>query len=134
MTILKKIGEYQGRQDLFCQQSPELLGTLKQHAIVESVESSNRLEQITAPKKRIIKLVVQSTKPKDRNEREIAGYRDALALIHESHEYMDVNINVIKQIHTMIYKYLSEDGGRFKSSDNEIIEKDVHGNVGPNSL
>ena len=129
LAMLKKLGEYHGKQDLFSKKSPEALETLKQHAVIESVESSNRLEQITAPRERIKGLVVQSTQPRDRSEQEIAGYRDALELVHDSYEYMDVNVNVIKQIHTILYKYLPQDGGKFKSNDNEIVERDADGNV-----
>ncbi len=127
--MLKKLGEYHGKQDLLSKKSFEALTALKQHAIIESVESSNRLEQITAPAGRIKGLVAKSTTPQDRSEQEIAGYRDALELVHDSFEYMDINTNVIKQLHTTLYKYQAEDGGKYKSVDNEIVEQDASGNV-----
>ena len=80
-STLAKIGEYKGRQELFTHQMPEALETLRQTAIVESSECSNRLEGITAPHKRIKALVLHNTTPRDRSEQEIAGYRDALNLI-----------------------------------------------------
>lgn len=129
LSILRKLGEYRGKQDLFSKKSKEALEVLKQHAIIESVESSNRLEQITAPHKRIKGLVTKSTVPKDRPEQEIAGYRDALSLIHTSYEHMEVSVNIIKQLHTKLYHYLSEDGGKFKPADNKIVERDAKGNV-----
>ena len=125
LSILRKIGEYCGKQDLFKKQSKEALENLKQHAIIESVESSNRLEQIIAPHEQIKDLVVNSARPNNRYEREIAGYRDAIKLIHESFEFMEITVNVIKQVHTRIYSYLDEDGGRFKMADNKIVEKDT---------
>ena len=127
--MLKKLGEHRGKQDLVNKKSFEALAALKQHAIIESVESSNRLEQITAPAGRIKGLVAKSTTPKNRSEQEIAGYRDALELVHDSFEYMDVSTNVIKQLHTILYKYQAEDGGKYKSVDNEIVEQDVSGNI-----
>lgn len=129
LAMLKRLGEYRGKQELFSRKSPEALETLKQHAVIESVESSNRLEQITAPRERIKGLVAESTKPRDRSEQEIAGYRDALELVHDSFEWMDINSNVILQIHSILYKYHPEDGGKFKSSDNEIVERDADGNI-----
>ena len=129
LSILRKLGEYRGKQDLFSKKSKEALEVLKQHAIIESIESSNRLEQITAPYKRIKGLVTESTIPKDRPEREIAGYRDTLSLIHKSYEHMEVSVNIIKQLHAKLYHYLSEDGGSFKSADNKIVERDTNRNV-----
>ncbi len=66
LTELRKLGEYRGKQELFSKQSKETLLSLKEHAIIESVESSNRLEQIIAPKERIKNLVAKSTSPKNR--------------------------------------------------------------------
>lgn len=127
LATLRRLGEFKGKQDLFSKKSKETLQVLKQHAIIESVESSNRLEQITAPYERIKSLVNKSTSPKNRSEQEIAGYRDALSLIHESYKYIDLSVNIIKQIHTMIYRHLPEDGGNFKMADNEIIERSPDG-------
>ena len=129
LADLRKLGEYRGKQDLFSKKSKEVLAILKQHAVIESVESSNRLEQITAPYQRIKGLVNNSTAPKNRSEQEIAGYRDALNLIHESYEHMELSVNVIKQLHTMIHRHLPEDGGKFKLADNKIVERDSSGNV-----
>ena len=128
LADLRKIGEFRGKQDLFSKKSKEALDALKQHAIIESVESSNRLEQITAPYQRIKGLINKSTAPKNRSEQEISGYRDALNLIHESYKYMELSVNVIKQLHTMIYRHLPEDGGKFKLGENKIIERDESGN------
>jgi hypothetical protein len=63
LTILRKIGEYQGKQELYFKQSPEILKGLQQVAVIESSESSNRLEGITAPHHRIAELINQDTMP-----------------------------------------------------------------------
>ncbi|MFH1728424.1 MAG: Fic family protein [Pseudomonadota bacterium] len=128
-STLKRIGEYKGKQDLFTRQTPEILESLKKVAIIESSESSNRLEGITAEHKRIKDMVLKSTEPKNRSEQEIAGYRDSLNLIHESAKHMDFSVNVIMQIHSMIYRYLPQDGGRYKMTDNEIVEKNPDGSI-----
>jgi hypothetical protein len=99
LTILRTIGEYQGKQGLYFKQSPEILKGLQQVAIIESSESSNRLEGITAPHHRIAELINQNTMPKDHSEQEIAGYRDALNLIHQSFKHMSFSLNVILQLH-----------------------------------
>ena len=128
-STIQKIGEYKGKQGLFTQQTPEILDSLKQVAIIESSESSNRLEGITAPRKRVEAIVKESSTPENRSEQEIAGYRDALALIHESAVHMTLSINVILQLHSMIYRYLPTEGGRWKMADNQIVERNADGSV-----
>lgn len=127
LTTLRTIGEYQGKQELFFKQSPEILKGLQQVAIIESNESSNRLEGITAPHNRIAELVIKNTVPKDRSEQEIAGYRDALNLIHQSFKHMPFALNVILQLHTWLYRYLPNPGGQWKTTDNEITETHPNG-------
>lgn len=126
---LQRLGEYKGRQKLFTQQIPQILQSLKTLAIIESSESSNRLEGVTAPKDRIEALVTKNSTPKNRSEQEIAGYRDALNLIHESGQYMPFTNNVILQLHSMLYRYLPISGGKWKGIDNEIIERNTDGSV-----
>ncbi len=121
-STLRMIGEYQGKQELYFKQSPEILKGLQQVAVIESSESSNRLEGITAPHHRIADLVLKNTAPTDRSEQEIAGYRDALQLIHQSATHMPFSLNIILQLHTWLYRYLPTPGGQWKKSDNEITE------------
>lgn len=117
------LSEARGKQELFMHQQPERLESLRQVAVVESSESSNRLEGIVAPRHRIEALILQPATPRDRSEQEIAGYRDALQLIHESHEHMPFSANVLLQLHGMLYRYHHADGGRFKMTDNQIVER-----------
>ncbi len=129
MSVLKTIGEYKGKQELFSRQTPEVLNTLKQVAVIESSESSNRLEGIVAPHERIEGLVMRNVEPKNRSEQEIAGYRDALNLIHESNKYMGFNTNVVMQFHSMLYRYMNISAGTWKQSENEIVERNTDGTV-----
>ncbi|RME22430.1 MAG: Fic family protein [Deltaproteobacteria bacterium] len=127
VAALSALGEARGRQELFVHQQPERLESLRQVAVVESTESSNRIEGITAPRHRIEALLLKPTAPRDRSEQEIAGYRDALALIHESHAHMPFSVNVLLQLHGMLYRYHhaaagSGFAGRFKMTDNQIVE------------
>lgn len=127
LATLRAIGEYRGKQQLFYQQSPEVLKNLQRVAEIESTESSNRIEGITAPKERIEAIVLKQTTPKNRSEQEVAGYRDALELIHGSAEHMEFSTNVVLQLHSMLYRYLPNPGGKWKPSDNEIIERHPDG-------
>ena len=128
-SALKRLGEFRGRQELFQRQTPELLDGLRTAAIIESSESSNRLEGIQAPHDRIEALVLQSTTPQNRSEQEIAGYRDALNLVHESARDMAFSTNVILQLHSMLYRYLPQPGGKWKMTQNEIVERTPDGSV-----
>ena len=78
LQTIRRIGEYKGKQDLYKEQSPQVLETLRQAAVIQSTESSNRLEGITAPQERIRELVARKTTPRNRSEQEITGYRDVL--------------------------------------------------------
>ena len=128
-TSLGAIREHRGKQDLYTQQTPEVLASLRQVAVIESTESSNRLEGVVAPHDRVEALVLKSTTPKDRSEQEIAGYRDALDLVHESARDMALSINVILQLHQMLYRYLPAPGGKWKMTQNEIVERNQDGSV-----
>jgi Fic family protein len=129
LTTLRGIGESLGKQKLFIKQRPEILEGLQTVAAVESTDSSNRLEGIIAPQARIKALVNDRVEPRDRSEQEIAGYRDAMELIHQAGKDMPVTGNVVLQLHGLLHKYMGEEGGRWKSTDNEIVEKDADGNV-----
>ena len=122
-ATLRTLGEYQGKQQLYAAQSPEALKGLRQIAVVESTESSNRLEGVVVAPSRLKSLVIRNATPKSRSEQEIAGYRDALALIHESAAHMPFSEGVVLQLHTLLYRYMPQAGGRWKATNNDIIER-----------
>ena len=116
------IHEARGKQELFEQQKPEVLKSLRQVAIIESTESSNRLEGITAPQK-VLEQIIQSGKPmdtSDRSEGEIAGYRQVLGTLHESAEAIPLSTNIILQFHQNLMKFTPEGGGYWKKTPNDI--------------
>jgi Fic family protein len=129
MATLRTIGEYRGKQQLYFTQSPEVLSGLRQIAVIESAESSNRLEGVVVAKDRLKSLIIKNAAPKSRSEQEVAGYRDALALIHESAKHMPFTESVILQMHTMLYRYMPQPGGYWKSTNNDIVEKHPDGSV-----
>jgi Fic family protein len=97
--------------------------------VVESTESSNRLEGVVARPERLREVVLRDAAPADRSEQEIAGYRDALALIHESAEHMPVSLSVIQQLHELPYRYQPGSGGRWKATQNDIVERAADGSI-----
>lgn len=126
-AMLRSLGEYRGKQELFFKQSPETLKSLRFLAKVESSESSNRLEGIELSHKKIEELVLHDAAPKSRSEQEIAGYRDVLNLIHDASQDMPFTSNVILQLHGMMCRYMPNPGGRWKATNNEIIETQLDG-------
>lgn len=127
LATLRRLGECRGKQQLYVKQRPQALEQLRKGALIESTDASNRLEGITAPPDRLKALVEQTDEPQNRSEQEIAGYREALELIHQSGPDMPVTTNVIRQLHQRIYRYMPQDGGHWKSVDNKIVERDETG-------
>ncbi len=121
------IREFKGREELFMRQSPDILERLLEIAKIQSAESSSRIEGVTAPHNRIEKLVKENTAPRNRSEQEIAGYRDVLNLMHQSHENIPLTETVILQFHSMLYRYTGLPAGNWKKTDNEIIEVNSNG-------
>jgi len=122
LSSVRMIGEYRGRQALYAEQSPEVLETLKRAAIIQSTESSNRIEGITAEHGRIEKLVLKKTTPQNRPEQEITGYRDVLNQIHVNHERMRLSPDLLLHWHATLGKYTKEKHGIWKPKDNAILE------------
>lgn len=122
LQTIRRIAEYKGKQDLYKEQSPQVLETLRQAAIIQSTESSNRLEGITAPLERIKDLIAKKTIPRNRSEQEIAGYRDVLNTIHANHADIPFTTGVVLQFHRDLYQFLPAEGGKWKPADNEITE------------
>ena len=121
--LLQKLGEYKGRQDLFIHQTPQVLETLKQIAIIESTQSSNRIEGVTVPEKRFRELMAHPVKPKDRSEAEILGYREVLSHIHARPESFVIDEKTICELHQQIYDKTDIKGGQWKRRDNTIEER-----------
>lgn len=128
INLISKIHEYKGKQSYLLNVKEETLETLLKIAKIESTSSSNKIEGISTTDKRINEIVNQNLDPKNRNEEEIAGYRDVLSLIHDNYEFIDINHNTILQLHRDLYKYTGYSyGGKFKNSQNYIEEIDDKG-------
>ena len=130
IEYLVKIHEMKGRQELYLSQKKLELDRLVEIAKIQSTEASNAIEGIGTTETRLKQLILQKTTPRNRNEKEIAGYRDALATIHESFEYIPITPNYILQLHKILYSHNTEAnfGGHFKNSQNEIFAIDENGN------
>ena len=128
VSYLTQIHEFKGEQTLFIDAKADALTQLVEIAKLQSTEASNKIEGIYTSDERLRALVKDTTRPKTRNEREIAGYRDVLNTIHENHDYIPPKPSIILQLHRDLYKFEGFDvGGRYKTADNLIEEEDSSG-------
>jgi Fic family protein len=119
---LADLGEARGKQELFTKQSPQRLKVLREHALIESAVSSNRIEGVTVDQSRIGTVIFGRSLLKDRDEEEVRGYRDALKLIHEQGAKLPISEKTIKKLHRLTRGDLW-DAGQYKEKDSDIIEK-----------
>jgi Fic family protein len=115
------IAEAKGRQHLYLQQPPAILSSLRQTALVQSVESSNRIEGVTVAPGRLEPLVLEDERPRDRSEEEIRGYRRALEWIHAEARGLAIDPTLLQRLHAIIQEGAG-DAGQWKRVDNDIIE------------
>ena len=122
VCLLESLAESKGRQQLFEKQSPQLLTTLREMALIESTESSNRIEGVTVEKSRLRPLVLGKARPRDRSEEEIVGYRLALNWIHTDHHQIHITPETCLRLHALAQGGNSGDAGQWKTRPNDIIE------------
>ena len=119
--LLADCMEAYGKQELWMNQKPRVIESLRELAVIHSVESSNRIEGVTVPEDRLRPLVLGKSKPRDRSEQELAGYRRALDWIFSRKRRVVVTPAVIKHLHKLAQQG-GGDAGNLKTRDNEIIE------------
>ncbi len=128
VSLLTRLHECRGRQELFIEAAPDVLTAMLEVAKIQSTDASNRIEGIYTSDERLRAIVQEKVQPRNRNEEEISGYRDVLATIHESYEYIAPRPNNILQLHRDLYSFSSSAmGGVYKNTDNIIAEKHVDG-------
>ncbi len=131
VNYVAQIRQLQGRQEQFLKQKPDELDKLVEIAKVQSTEASNAIEGIRTTNTRLKQLVEDRTTPKNRDEEEIAGYRDVLNLIHENYDFIPITPNYILQLHQILYSHNTKNvgiGGKYKSVQNYISATDAQGN------
>lgn len=119
--LLADLAEFRGRQELFTRQSPQRLKALREHAMIESAISSNRIEGVEIDSKRVRPVLFGKPALHDRNEEEVRGYRDALRTIHESWEDLPIAEKTIRDLHR-ISRNGEWDAGAYKKKNVDIIE------------
>lgn len=127
--IIAQIHEYKGKQELYVENYPDILGKMVEVSKIQSTKYSNAIEGIYTNDARLMELMKKKSEPKNRNEEEIAGYRQILDMIHENYAYIEFNKNDILSLHNRLYSYSHvRNKGKFKTMDNAIVEVDRFGN------
>lgn len=119
--LLSDIAELKGTTATLAAREPEVLEKLRESALIQSAESSNRIEGVEVDAARLVPLILQDARPKDRSEEEVQGYRRALDLIHSSAQQLTLSAQTIQRLHALAQEG-SGDAGQFKQRDNEILE------------
>ena len=128
VNMLSSLHEFRGKQELYIEAESDVLTALLDIAKIQSTKASNKIEGIYTSDERLEALVMEKAEPRNRSEEEIAGYREVLATVHDSYEYIPIRPNNILQLHRDLYSFSSSDtGGRFKNTDNVIAESSKNG-------
>lgn len=130
LGLIAAIYKEAGKQEMYLKQRPEELEKLVEIAKIQSTEASNAIEGILTTSTRLKQLVEEKTTPKNRDEQEIAGYRDVLNIIHESFDVIPISQNYILQLHKILYSHMNNPmAGRTKSVQNYISATYPDGHV-----
>ena len=130
LGLIAAIYKEAGKQELYLRQRPEELEKLVEIAKIQSTEASNAIEGIVTTNTRIRQLVEEKTTPKNRDEQEIAGYRDVLNVIHDSFDAISITRNYILQLHKMLYSHMNNPlAGQTKNVQNYISATYPDGHV-----
>lgn len=119
---LADLAEARGKQELFTRQSPQRLRVLREHALIESAVSSNRIEGVRVDQARVQAILFGRAQLRDRDEEEVRGYRNALKLIHETSARLPVSERTVRELHRLARGEIW-DAGKYKEKDSDIIER-----------
>lgn len=130
LSLIAAIYKEAGKQEMYLKQRPEELEKLVEIAKIQSTEASNAIEGIVTTSTRIRQLVEEKTAPKNRDEQEIAGYRDVLNIIHENFDAIPISQHYILQLHKILYSHMNNPmAGKTKSVQNYISATYPDGHV-----
>lgn len=130
VSALGDIREFKGKEASLSEASPETFASLVEVAKIQSTGASNNIEHISTSDKRLRELMLDKAEPTNRDEREIAGYRWVLDMVHESYDAIPVTPHTILQLHRDLYRFTGDSfAGKWKDSDNVIAERNDAGKM-----
>lgn len=129
VSILTRIHEFKIEQMIFVRTKADVLSGLIENTKKQSIEASNKIDNICSPENRLKNIVFNKTTPRTPSEQKIAGYRDVFTTIHESYGFIPVKPPMILQLHKDLYKYSGHaTGGNYKNVDSMIAQESAKGN------
>ena len=130
LSLVAAVYKEAGKQELYLKQRCGELEKLVEIAKVQSTEASNAIEGIVTTSTRIRQLVAEKTTPRNRDEQEIAGYRDVLNVIHENFDMIPITRNYILQMHKILYSHMNNPmAGKTKNVQNYISATHLNGST-----
>ncbi len=121
---LARVDVGRGRQGLYRDQLPQLLDALAETARVESITASSAIEGVVVNAGRIHGLVAEGSDPRrfrNRNEREFAGYRDAIDHIAQATDLEAISVPYVLHLHRLLFGHTDRGGGHLKTDQNLIV-------------
>ncbi|HEY5814989.1 MAG TPA: Fic family protein [Solirubrobacterales bacterium] len=120
-AMLARIDTGRGQERLFEDQQPELLRQLAEHARVASITASNAIEGVVIGDDRAGLIARGSHRYRNRNEREFAGYRDAIDMLMRLETYEALSVPLVLHLHRLLFEHTDGNGGRLKTDQNLIV-------------
>jgi Fic family protein len=127
--LVEKVAESKGKPALYEKQSRRILKSLREIALLEGAESSNRIDGVAVEPWRLRPLVLGKARPRERAEEEIVGYRNALNWVHANHDKALIEPETLRGLHALAQEGTIGDAGKWKESQNEIVELDPEGRL-----
>jgi len=130
VTQLAHVDIGRGREDLFRDQLPALLTELANRARIASITASSALEGVVVENQARAAAIIagKATVLRTRSEQEFAGYRSALDYLFGG-GWRPLNVGLLLHLHRELFAQTKVPGGRFKESDNLVVDRSPDGSV-----
>lgn len=119
--VLARVDTGRGREQLFADQVPEVLKQLTENARIASITASNAIEGIVVDSERAIKIAEGALRFRNRNEKEFAGYRDAIDGLMRLDRFEPLSIPFMLHLHRQLFQHSGGRGGYLKTDPNYIV-------------
>jgi Fic family protein len=120
-ALLAEIDTGRGREKLFQDQQPELLRSLSHDARIASITASNAIEGVVVERDRAERIADETSRFRNRNEKEFAGYRDAIDALMRQETHEPLSVPLVLHLHRLLFHYSNGRGGYLKTDPNRIV-------------
>lgn len=132
ISLISEIDRFDASWTSIERREKQNLKQLKSIATVRSVGASTRIEgsKLTDEEVDVLLRNIDITKLEDRDSQEVVGYFEALDLIAESYEDIQISAGDIKNLHNILLKYSVKDEwhkGDYKQHSNAVEAKHPDG-------